>query len=103
VLHAATSGLTNCPGGLANDCDADGTLDCFETCPQDPNKTAAGICGCGVSDADSDGDGTVDCQDGCPLNPFKTSNAGCACDQVDIDSNGDGTVDGCASFAQVCT
>ena len=30
-------------------------------CPNDAAKTDAGICGCGVSDADNDGDGTADC------------------------------------------
>jgi len=45
----------------ARDTDGDGTADCDDGCPNDPNKTAAGICGCGQSDADSDGDGLADC------------------------------------------
>jgi len=35
----------------------------IDNCPNDPNKTDPGVCGCGISDTDSDGDGTVDCQD----------------------------------------
>ncbi|MFN0009904.1 MAG: GEVED domain-containing protein [Planctomycetota bacterium] len=42
-------------------------------CPTDPNKSAPGICGCGVSDVDSDGDLTPDCNDGCPLDPALTA------------------------------
>ena len=38
-----------------------------------------GLCGCGVSDADSDGDGTVDCLDGCPTDPNKTAPGICGC------------------------
>jgi len=34
-----------------------------DNCPNDPNKTEPGICGCGVADTDSDGDGTPDCND----------------------------------------
>ncbi len=32
-----------------------------DNCPEDPNKTEPGICGCGISDIDSDGNGLVDC------------------------------------------
>ena len=41
----------------------------LDGCPDDPYKTAPGICGCGVPDTDSDGDGTPDCKDGCPTDP----------------------------------
>ncbi|MFZ8837239.1 MAG: cadherin domain-containing protein, partial [Flavobacteriales bacterium] len=34
-------------------------------CPSDPNKTAAGICGCGVVDVDIDSDGVCDSSDNC--------------------------------------
>ena len=32
-----------------------------DRCPDDPNKLAPGICGCGIPDDDSDGDGVADC------------------------------------------
>ena len=40
------------------DPDGDGTSNCNDDCPDDGGKTAPGICGCGISDADDDGDGT---------------------------------------------
>ncbi|MCO6437908.1 MAG: PQQ-dependent sugar dehydrogenase [Phycisphaerae bacterium] len=39
---------------------------CGDACPNDPNKTAPGVCGCNVPDVDSDGDGVEDCNDLCP-------------------------------------
>ena len=55
-----------------NDSGKDGTSNDLDGCPDDPNKTAPGICGCGVPDTDSDGDQTPDCIDGCPDNPYLT-------------------------------
>lgn len=43
------------------DSDGDGVLDCFDACPNDPNKTESEICGCGVAEYDLDLDSTVDC------------------------------------------
>jgi len=43
------------------DTDNDGVNDCDDGCPNDPNKTDAGACGCGQSDADLDGNGLPDC------------------------------------------
>ena len=34
-----------------------------DQCPSDPNKTAPGICGCGVPDTDTDGNGVLQCFD----------------------------------------
>jgi len=43
------------------DSDGDGVSDKSDNCPDDPNKTEPGLCGCGTPDTDSDGDGTPDC------------------------------------------
>ena len=34
-----------------NGCDDSGTADLPDLCPDDPNKTGPGVCGCGVADA----------------------------------------------------
>jgi Thrombospondin type 3 repeat/Lectin C-type domain len=65
----------------------------IDQCPADPNKTAPGVCGCGVADTDSDLDGTADCNDGCPNNPTKTTPGVCGCGVPDTDSDNDGTPD----------
>jgi hypothetical protein len=59
-----------------------------DNCPNDPNKTQPGICGCGVADVDTDGDGIYDCNDNCPniANDQKDSDydtIGDACDPSD--------------------
>ena len=59
------------------DSDKDGTPDTEDKCPQDPNKTQPGACGCGVPDTDSDGDGVPDCNDKCPKEPGDPKNGGC--------------------------
>ncbi|MFQ5424381.1 MAG: thrombospondin type 3 repeat-containing protein [Phycisphaerae bacterium] len=93
---AAMGGLSN---GAGSDCatqpdtDGDGVLDCLDNCPNDPNKTEPGVCGCGVADVDTDGDGTFDCMDACPNDPAKTAPGTCGCGVADTDTDGDGTVD----------
>lgn len=75
-------------------------IDCFDLCPNDPNKTDPGTCGCGIPDTDSDSDGTPDCIDNCPTDPNKTQAGICGCGITDIDSDSDGTPncnDGCPS------
>jgi hypothetical protein len=63
----------------------------LNNCPDDPNKTHPGICGCGVADTDTDSDGTPDCNDNCPntANPEQEdtdgNGIGDACDDVDGD------------------
>lgn len=73
-----------CP---AVDSDSDGTPDCDDGCPNDPNKTEAGVCGCGTADSDSDGDGLADCVDTCPNDPTVH------CGQCPGDTNGDHITD----------
>jgi hypothetical protein len=75
------------------DSDDDGSPDEEDLCPQDPLKTAPGVCGCGVADADSDGDGLPDCVDGCPHDPLKTAPGACGCGVVDADADQDGVAD----------
>ena len=48
------------------DTDEDGIPDSSDGCPNDPNKSESGACGCGVSDTDSDIDGVADCVDNDP-------------------------------------
>jgi len=43
-----------------------------DSCPDDPNKTSPGLCGCGVSDVDTDGDGTPDCNEPTAALPAQT-------------------------------
>lgn len=64
-----------------------------DNCPNDPNKTDPGECGCGVPDVDTDNDGTPDCNDNCPADPEKTEPGACGCGVPDTDADGDGTPD----------
>jgi hypothetical protein len=50
-----------------------------DQCPNDPNKTQPGQCGCGTPDTDSDNDGTANCKDSCPSDPKKTAPGQCGC------------------------
>lgn len=58
----ATTNLTM-PGGSALDGTPvdGGPTTPVDNCPDDPDKTEPGACGCGVADTDSDSDGTPDC------------------------------------------
>ncbi len=97
------------------DTDNDGQIDACDDCPQDPNKTAAGECGCGNPDIDTDGDSvldcrdrcpgaddlldtdgdeTPDCRDGCPEDPDKTDPGLLGCGIAEDDSDADGVPDG---------
>lgn len=64
-----------------------------DACPDDPNKTEPGVCGCGVADTDTDNDGTPDCHDSCPNDPNKIAPGQCGCGHPDTDSDGDGVAD----------
>ena len=63
-----TAGQCGC-ATLDTDTDGDGTADCVDACPLDPEKTLPGVCGCAHADIDTDGDGFLDCQDSCPEDP----------------------------------
>ena len=64
-----------------------------DNCPDDPNKTEMGQCGCGIPDDDADGDGTADCNDNCPSDADKTLPGLCGCGSSDDDADNDGTAD----------
>lgn len=61
------------------DTDSDGTADCIDVCPDDPNKDSENQCGCNVLDTDSDNDGTADCADECPSDPNNIVPGNCGC------------------------
>lgn len=74
----------------------------WDACPNDPDKTKPGVCGCGNPDVDNDGDAIVDCVDGCPEDAAKEAPGDCGCGEADVDGDGDGTadcVDGCPEDA----
>ncbi len=80
------------------DSDGDGTTDCADQCPNDPNKTDPGACGCDAIDTDTDGDGAADCEDACPNDPAKQYPGSCGCGFPESDADADGyadCVDGC--------
>ena len=80
------------------DTDGDGTDDCGDECPDDPNKTLSGECGCDVDETDSDGDSVMDCNDNCPNDPLKVNPGNCGCGALETDTDGDtyaDCVDGC--------
>ena len=64
ALACTVNGLdTTCDATVpaATDSDGDGTADCIDDCPDDPDKVATGACGCGVADVDTNTNGTIDC------------------------------------------
>jgi hypothetical protein len=112
-FFALSGTIAGCP-----DDDNDGVCNADDQCPNDPNKTAPGACGCGVADvattwySDTDGDGAGDpnnsisgytCiqpegyvagnEDGCPNDPNKTAPGVCGCGVADTDTDGDGVAD----------
>ncbi len=68
--------------------------DCSDSCPNDPDKTLPGLCGCGAADTDGDGDLSPDCFDACPADTNKTEPGACGCGSSDDDRDAD-TVPDC--------
>ena len=114
--------LDECSNGIVThtfqDADDDQTCDANDGCPNDPNKIAAGACGCGNTDvpttwyADNDGDGFGDpnnsqagftCDqpmghvanntDLCPTDINKQVPGACGCGVADTDTDNDGIAD----------
>lgn len=80
--------------GCASNLDNDETnQNSGDYCPNDPNKTTPGKCGCGVeeNDADTDSDGKLDCVDNCALDPNKIEPGDCGCGKSEKDNDGDNT------------
>lgn len=80
-------------GDCSVDSDGDGLMDCEDGCPNDPNKSSPGVCGCGNLDTDTDNDGMYDCNDGCPDDQYKMEPGQCGCGVVDHDSDSDSVAD----------
>jgi hypothetical protein len=96
----ATYHDTNDGSGQEFDAKDTATTDCFppdttDGCPDDPNKTDPGICGCGVAETDSDGDQTPDCTDAFPDDPdeWLDSDGDRMGNNADIDDDNDGMPD----------
>ncbi|MBU0617958.1 MAG: hypothetical protein KKI02_09595 [Planctomycetes bacterium] len=81
---AASTDVENVDAGLQVDTDGDGTADHEDDCPDNPEKTSEGDCGCDELDTDTDEDGIANCNDNCP----SVANA----DQADDDDDGIGDV-----------
>ena len=64
-----------------------------DLCPDDPDKTGPGVCGCGVADDDLNNNAIPDCfeqdMDLCPDDPNKTLPGVCGCGVADDDTDED--------------
>jgi photosystem II stability/assembly factor-like uncharacterized protein len=94
AADARFNGLTlKFDAGLTATVTPHGANHVVDDCPNDANKTEPGLCGCGVTDADTDADGTADCDDPCPNDAAKTDAGACGCGQADTDTDADGAAD----------
>ncbi len=73
--------------------DSDVADDVDDECPDDPDTTTAGACGCGILEVDSDIDGTPNCTDACAIDATKTAAGACGCGNAETDTDGDGSPD----------
>ena len=64
----------NCFADVCDE-DDDEVLDCIDGCPDDPNKSEPGDCGCGVPDTDANGNGLSDCLE-IPVREWSTDEGG---------------------------
>lgn len=63
--------------------DPDPAQPMVDNCPDDPAKTAPGVCGCGTPDDNLDGDAALDCVEACPDNAARTTPSGaCGCSNL---------------------
>jgi len=90
---AVLIGCTSLAGGCPFAPSSTGNGAVVDECPDDPDKTEPGVCGCGVPDDDTDGDGVADCNDNCPDDPNKSDAGDCGCGVPDDDTDGDGVAD----------
>jgi hypothetical protein len=75
---------------MAGDAGEGGAPDCAalgDCCPDDPEKTDPGLCGCGSPDTDSDLDETPDCDDLCALDAARTEPGDCGCGVAGADAD----------------
>lgn len=86
-VTAPNTGSHQCHSGARPPTLEDGSVGrgCGDGCPDDPNKTNPGFCGCGVPDDDTDGDSIRDCEDGCPDDPNKGDSGVCGCGVLELE------------------
>ena len=81
-----------CIYGCANE-----TMTVVDLCSDDPDKTAPGVCGCGIADVDENDNGVIDCLENagrtCPEGTEKEHPGQCGCDRADTDTDGDTLAD----------
>lgn len=82
TVNDAWSAACQCTGTFSGDSDGDGVCNALDGCPNDPNKTAPGQCGCGNPEP-----GTP-CSDGNPNTTGDVIGANCQCAGLLVDCLG---------------
>lgn len=85
--------VCGCGRSDQDDSDNDGTPDCIDFCPSQPDQNADAGCACEAAREDSDGDGTPNCSDRCPFDANKLAPAMCGCGVAEDDRDSDGVPD----------